>query len=109
MTGSLDKGFGEFYGTTVSISACYSNYIPAQKIVSVSAWMSEFQQSVCCHHSSSLSISGVPNLGYIFLSKGVYLRSAIEEKNTFAYLFQNIYMYLSNDYCIFKNHLYVYC
>jgi len=48
-----------------------------------------------------LSKTGVPNLGYmypqgyIFLSEGVHLRLAIEEKNIFTYcLLPNIYTYM---------------
>jgi len=41
--------------------------------------------------------------GYIFLSEGLHLRLAIEEKNIFTYcLFPNIYTYISEF--IFKIH-----
>jgi len=47
--------------------------------------------------------AGVPNLGYIFLSEGVHLTLAIEEKNIFTYcLFPNFYTYISEF--IFKIH-----
>jgi len=58
--------------------------------------------------------SGVPNQGYmypqgyIFLSEGVHLRLAIEEKNIFTYcLFLSIYTYISEYY--FQKSLYTYC
>jgi len=58
--------------------------------------------------------SGFPNLGYmypqgyIFLSEGVHLRLAIEEKNIFTYcLFPDIYTYISEYY--FQKSLYAYC
>jgi len=39
----------------------------------------------------STSSPGVPNLGYICLSKGVHLRLAEDEKNIFTcYLFPNV-------------------
>ena len=60
------------------------------------------------------SKAGVPNLGYmypqgyIFLSEGVHLRLAIEEKYIFTYyLFPNIYTYISEYY--FQKSLYAYC
>jgi len=51
----------------------------------------------------ALARPGVPNLGYIFLSEGVHLRLAVEEKNIVTYcLFPNIYTYISEYY--FQNH-----
>jgi len=52
--------------------------------------------------------SGVPNLGYIFLSEGVHLTLAIEEQNIFTYnFFPNICTYIS-EYS-FQQSLYAYC
>jgi len=61
----------------------------------------------CLFHSSfSWSITGVPNLGYMYpqgpfsLSEGVHLRPAEDEKNVFTYyLFPNIYTYTTKYYC----------
>jgi len=38
--------------------------------------------------------SGVPNLGYICLSEGVYLRLAEDEKNIFTYIYFQIFIYI---------------
>jgi len=50
----------------------------------------------------------VPSLGYIFLSEGVDLRSAIEDKYIFTYLvFPNIYTFITEYH--FQKPLHAYC
>jgi len=73
MAGFRVKSFGECCGSTVLTGAsCWpsSNCIPVQKVVSLStelthnrsALVLDSDNGVCCHHSSSQSISGFSTL-----------------------------------------------
>jgi len=56
----------------------------------------EYEHHRKADRSVALSITGVPNLGYICLSEGVHLRLAIEGKIIFTCcLFSNICTYIT--------------